>query len=188
MKILVRLTKHFVPKEQKHAKEAATVHNQNNHSLAGRHSSVESSAPHPPAWVLIPSTTSKLFSLYSSKHVCHLNWSMKRTKINKRPVLALFKKPLWSETSCNKSISCPWKTQNHFLIRNTFRAIYQLRSGIILGAVTVVSVLAFYSDVPSLNTAELSLATYINTVLLYVHTVQYMTYIHAVQLILKEPN
>ena len=60
------------------------------YKLGCRHSSVDSSAPsiRLPR-VRVPSTPSMLFSIY----ICHLNWNVKRTKINKkRPGLAHFKK------------------------------------------------------------------------------------------------
>ena len=65
--------------------------NKKQHSRGCRHSSVDSSAlsvlsPQ----VLVPSTPSTLFQFILFKlYICHLNWNMKRTKINKkRPGLA----------------------------------------------------------------------------------------------------
>ena len=90
--------------------------------LGCRHSSVDSSAPSIllPR-VRVPSTPSMLFSIY----ICHLNWNVKRMKINKkRPGLAHF--------FLKKHIPCEIKTkfifQNKRTTRKTMRQKHSLRA------------------------------------------------------------
>ena len=74
----------------------------NNTILGGRHRSVDLSTPSIlPSHVWVPSTPSMLFQFILFKlYICHLNWNVKRMKINKkRPGLAHLK---------NNTIFCLW--------------------------------------------------------------------------------
>ena len=83
-----------------------------NATVGCRHSSVDSSAPSilPPR-VRVPSTPSMLFLIY----ICHLNWNVKGTKINK-------KRPGWPIFLIINAKMLSWRKSIYNLARNLFKS------------------------------------------------------------------